>query len=421
MSRKKRWIERIKSLLILLLTVSAAFLAWRTGLFQRLIPESLSPEAAEPTPGVSSYQAAAEPVSAAVTGVSGLVCGVCYDDDGIREVMREFRAVFVETLGSASDPVHVEVSVWREALDGPGVFLDYGMPISLNVLACWMGTTAGFAGEQHADRLLFSLPDQERVDLYYLDEHGNAFFCETLALGSTLYSGINSFLPNGADYAMQIDMLEACDPYTLILQDLPGLTAVSATDDGADAALQAAADLFGIKLSAAGSFQEQEDTVYLGEAGRLRLEADGGLRYLTAEGKYLGEAETEADQIELCRSLLFRLAAVCGGEGELQYAGAQIEKDGVTYRFEYRMNGIPVKLSSGSAGWAVFRGGKLEELGFRPRTYLRTEVGVYRIPPLQAAAASGSMQAGSAPELIISDPGGDVILEPVWTLRERRA
>ena len=85
------------------------------------------------------------------------------------------------------------------------------------------------------------------------------------------------------------------------------------------------------------------------------------------------------------------------------------------------MNGIPVKLSSGSAGWAVFRGGKLEELGFRPRTYLRTEVGVYRIPPLQAAAASGSMQAGSAPELIISDPGGDVILEPVWTLRERRA
>ena len=238
MSRKKRWIERIKSLLILLLTVSAAFLAWRTGLFQRLIPESLSPEAAEPTPGVSSYQAAAEPVSAAVTGVSGLVCGVCYDDDGIREVMREFRAVFVETLGSASDPVPVEGSVWREALDGPGVFLDYGMPISLNVLACWMGTTAGFAGEQHTDRLLFSLPDQERVDLYYLDEHGNAFFCETLALGSTLYSGINSFLPNGADYAMQIDMLEACDPYTLILQD--PLCRLPPTFSGSSSALRAA-------------------------------------------------------------------------------------------------------------------------------------------------------------------------------------
>lgn len=421
MSRKKRRIERIKSLLILLLTVSAAFLAWRTSLFQRLMPERSSQEPVEPTPGVSSYQAAADPVSAAVTGVSGLVCGVCYDDEGIRELMREFRAVLVETLGSASDPIPVEESVWREALHGPGLFLDYGTPVSLNVLACWMGTTAGFAAEQQAYRLLFSLPDQDRVDLYYLDEHGNAFFCETLALGSTLYSGINSFLPNGADYAMQIDVLGACDPYALILRDLPGLTAVTATDDRTDAALQAAADLFGIKLNAAGSFQEQEDTVYLGEAGRLRLEADGCLRYLTADGKDLGEAQAEADQIELCRGLLARLAAECGGEGELQYSGAQIEEGSVTYRFDYRVNGIPVKLSSGSAGWAVFRGGRLEELGFRPRTYLHTEIGIDRIPPIQAAAASGSLQAGSAPELIISDPGGEVMLEPVWTLRERRA
>ena len=421
MSRKKRWIERIKSLLILLLTVSAAFLAWRTSLFQRLMPERLSPEPVEPTPGVSSYQAAAEPVSAAVTGVSGLVCGVCYDDDGIKEVLREFRAVLAETLGSASDPVPVEDSAWREALLGPGLFLDYGMPVSLNVLACWMGTTATFAPEQHADRLLFSLRDQEQVDLYYLDGHGNAFFCETLALGSTLYSGINSFLPNGADFAMQNETLRSCDPYALILRDLPGLTAVTATDEGGDDAAQTAADLFGIKLNAAGSFQEQEDTVYLGEEGRLRLEADGCLRYLAAEGKNLGEAQAEADQIELCRSLLARLAAACGGEGELQYSGTQIEESSVTYRFDYRISGIPVKLSSGSAGWAVFRGGRLEELGFRPRTYLYTEIGVDRIPPLQAAAASGSLRAGSAPELIISDPGGEVMLEPVWTLRERKA
>ena len=139
MSRSKRWIERTKSLLILILTVSAAFLAWRTGLFQRLMPESVTQEPAEPTPAVSSYQAAAEPICAAVTGVPGLVYGVCYDDEGMQELMREFRAVLGETLGSASVPVPVEASVWREALLGPGLFLDYGVPISLNVLACWMG------------------------------------------------------------------------------------------------------------------------------------------------------------------------------------------------------------------------------------------------------------------------------------------
>lgn len=421
MSREKRWIERIKSLLILLLTVSAAFLAWKTGLFQRLLPEHASFEPAEPTPAVSSYQAAAEPVCAAVTGVPGLVYGVCYDDEGMRVLMQEFRTVLGETLGSASVPVPVEESVWREALLGPGLFLDYGVPISLNVLACWMGTTASFEPEQCADRLLFSLPEEERVDLYYLNEQGAAFFCETLALGSTLYAGINSFLPNGADFAMQIETLQDCDPYALILRDLPSLFSITAGDEGGSAAVQAAADLFGIRLNAAGSFQEQEDTVYLGEEGRLRLEADGTLRYLSAEGEDLGGAETEADRIELCRSMLTRLADTVGGVGELQYAAAQIEEDNVTYRFDYRVKGIQVKLGSRSAGWAVFRGERLVEIGFQPRTYQITGSSVNLIPPLQAAAASGSMLNGSAPELLISDPGGDVLLEPVWTLRERRA
>ena len=257
MSRSKRWIERIKSLLILLLSLSAVFLAWKTGLFQRLMPEHEALEPAEPTPGVSSYQAAADPVCAAVTGVPGLIYGVCYDDEGMRAVMQEFRSVLGETLGSASEPVPVEESVWREALLGPGLFLDYGSPIALNVLACWMGTTAGFEPEQRADQLLLALPAEDRVDFY-----------ETLALGSTLYAGINSFLPNGADFAMQIETLQECAPYTLILRRLPVLHTVTASDEGGSSAVQTAAELFGIRLNAAGSFQEQEDTVYLGPASR---------------------------------------------------------------------------------------------------------------------------------------------------------
>ena len=282
-----------------------------------------------------------------------------------------------------------------------------------------MGTTAEFAPDQRANRLLLALPEEEKVDFYYLDEQGNAYVCQTLALGSALYAGINSFLPNGADFAMQIDTLQACDPYAIILRDLPGLYIITATTDGRAAATQAAADLFGIRLNAAGSFQEQEDTIYLGDEGRLRLEGDGGLRYLAAEGKDLGQAETEADQIELCRSLLDRISAACGGVGELQFSGELIREDSVIYQFDYRVDGIRVKLSSGNAGWAVFRGGRLEELGFRPRTYMLTSFRVDRIPPLQAAAASGSIQTLSAPELVISDPGGDVLAEPVWTLRER--
>ena len=160
--------------------------------------------------------------------------------------------------------------------------------------------------------------------------------------------------------------------------------------------------------------------VYLADEGRLRLEADGAIRYLSADGKDLGGAESEEDRIELSRSLLARFADVCGGAGDLQYAASHAEENHVTYRFDYRVSGIRVKLTGGSAGWAVFRDGRLIELGFRPRTYQITEEMVHRIPPLQAAAASGRIQRGSAPELIISDPGGDVLLEPVWIMQEGR-
>lgn len=421
MSRGKRWLERIKSLLILALTVSAGFLAWKTGLFQRLVPESVPVEPVEPTSGVLTYQAAARPVCAAVTGGSGLVYGVSYDDSVMDGLMQDFRTILGETLGSASKPVRVDEQVWREALLGPGLYLDYGVPVSLNVLACWMGTTAGFSAEQRAERLLFSLPDDERVDLYFMDERGNTYYSSTLALGSTLHAGIGIYLPNGAEFAMQLKELEACDPYALILRGLPVLHFLTASDSGRRDAFLLAAELCGIKLYSVGSFQEQEDTIYLGDEGRLRLEAGGGIRYTAAEGKSLGEARGEASQIELCRRLFAQLSAACGGVGELQYSGLQHDGDSVVYRFDYRVNGVTVKLGSGNAAWALFREGRLEEMGFLPRTYMLTANTVDRIPCLQAAAASGSMQAGSAPELMISDPGGNVLIEPIWTLRERSA
>ena len=418
MSRRKRWIERAKSLLILLLAAGAVYQAWMTGLFQRMLPAGASIVPAEPTAAVNSYPMAAMPFSAATTGTSGLVYGVCYDDKAMEELLEEFRGVLGETLGSASTPEPVDEAAWQEALLGPGLFLEYREPVALNALARWMGTVGSFDPEQRAQRLILSLGPEERVQLYYLDAQGAACRCDTLALGSTLNALLNAFLPNGAEFALLVQSLRDCDPYSLILQDLPALKVISADDSGRESALQKAAELCQVKLNAGSSFQEQDGIVYLGENGRLRLEADGSFRYTAAGDRGLGEAGDEPEQIELSRSLLSQLAAACGGLGKLEYAGTQAGDDTVRYRFAYRIRGMRVKLLTGSAGWTVFRNGELVELGFRPRTYTETGEELNCIPPLQAAAAAGSMQPGGIPELIVADPGAEAMTEPVWTLRE---
>jgi hypothetical protein len=420
MSSRRTWIEGIKSVLILALTVSAVFLGWKTGLLQRMLPERIPILPDEPSPGTSTYLAAARPVCAAVTGAAGLIHGVCYNVDKMDELMQSFRPVLGETLGSASAPRQLEEDAWKQALKEPGLFLDYGVPVSLNVLAAWYGSSAAFADDQRADRLLFSLTEDEEVKLCYLDGQGSAWCCDTLALGSTLYEEINAYLPNGAEFAMEVGSLTDCDPYALILRELPKLSAVYAVDTGQDAALQKAAELCRMNLGIGSSFQEQDGTVFLGDMGRLRLETDGCLHYSASDRADWGTLSREADQLELSRSILVQLAAACGGVGELEYAGTEYGAETTQYRFAYRVMGMQVKLNAGTAAWAVFRDGKLEEFGFRPRTYFPTGT-VDRIPPLQAAAVAGSIQKGSLPELVLPDPGGTLTIEPLWSLRERSA
>ena len=107
MSRSRRWLEWVKSLLILFLTCSALFLAWKTELFQRFLPDNITADPVEPSAMVNSYTAAARPVSAAVTGGTGLVYGVAYDDAAMDELLEVFRPVLEEALGSAAADPHI--------------------------------------------------------------------------------------------------------------------------------------------------------------------------------------------------------------------------------------------------------------------------------------------------------------------------
>ena len=419
MSAGKRWIERIKTALILLLAALALFLGWKTQLFDGLFKTGEVPADAPDAAAVTSYQAALLPVCAAAVIAPELIHGVQYADEEMGSLLQDLRPILGEILGTAARPAPVEEQVWQAALLEPGLFLDYGCPVSLNVLARWMGTTADFAENVRACRLLLVPGKDTGAVLYFRDPEGMTFRCETMALSTALEEGIAAYLPNGAEFAMQYSSLSACDPYALILPRLPAMPVVSASDSGQEAALEAAARLMQVKLSTANSYPERSGTAYLGENGILHREADGSIRYTAEQDSALGEAADEADQIELSRRYLSGIVSACGGAGELRYSGTQQTDDVTVVSFSYWVGGLRVELSSGSAAWAQFRDGRLRELFLIPRTYTLESGEIEPLPALQAAAAAGSRQPGSFPELVLPDPGGESSFQAVWTVRER--
>ncbi len=409
----KRFKEPLKTLLILLLTASAVFLAWKGSLFSAFFPAERSAVTPAPEPDQQSCTAAALPMAAAVTGPGGLCCGVKYDADAMAELYEGFGAVLSETLGSAEEPAVIGRAVWQDRLQDESLFLDYGFPLPISALAAWVGVEAGWAGTETASAFLMDHSGTGTVRLSYRGGDGRYFQCATAASWSTLRSILEEYRPNGAIFAFELPELRGCDPFLLVLEQLPPLRRVLASYDRT-AAASAFAELFGINLAGQGRYTEADGTlVYPGESRVLRLWADGSISF-SAAGEDALQARGAAEQIEKTRKLLESIHAAYAGEESLELRGAETGEEGERIlSFSYVLNGVRLDISAGSAARAVWKEDRLTELLVRPRSYRRMESTVDLLPEKQAAAAAGSIQRGAAARLILPD-GGEGHLEPTW-------
>ncbi len=408
----KRFKEPIKTLLILLLTASAVFLAWKGSLFSAFFPVRQSP-AASPEPQEQTYTAAALPKAAAVTGPGGLCCGVKYDGEAMAELYEGFSAILAEALGSAEEPEVIGRFTWQNRLQEESLFLDYGFTLPINALAAWVGVGADWAGAETGSAFLLDHNGSGSVRLSYCAGDGRYFQCATSASWSTLRALLEEFRPNGAAFAFDLAALEDCDPFSLVLEQLPTFTGVHASSEQS-AAAAACGELFGINLGGQSRYTEADGTlVYPGEAGVLRLWTDGTVSY-SAAGEAGGTAVSPADRIETARELLDAVHEAFRGEESLFLSGTETDEAGeLTLLFSYAVEGVRVVLSDGPAARAVWRDGRLSELMIRPRSYRRTDDVSEVLPEMQAAAAAGSIRRGAAAELVLPD-GGEDRLSPVW-------
>lgn len=410
--RKRRWLEPVKSALIVLLSASALLLMYLSGLLDFLAPERGNGAFILPDEPSLSLKAAVFPAEAAITGQSGLCYGLKYDSAALRELFDSVSPYLGEAVGSAEAPKRISEKRWLKLLGGAGLYLDYDCDLPLNLLAAWLGVEAPMCPTFHT--LILSEGETGNVLLSFLDEKDKGWSCETAGAWKSLAGQLDAYRPNGASFAQSWAALKLCAPAMLVLESLPELYAVSVSD-GQKAAAEALAEKTGIHLNSVSRYSEPDGTVvYPGENGVLRLHIDGSLSFSVSDTFRLAEGNDLPAITELSRTLLEELHAAFAGDEELRCDGCHIGSDGSgEVTFSYVCEGLPVLLRTGSAARLRWTEGRLTELVFLPRCCRISDRRVELLPEKQAAAAAGSRSPGAEAGLALYD-SGEALLDPFW-------
>ena len=202
---KKRLVNQLQNLALLLLTVSALFLLTRLPMVQNIRWPDQVPGLFAGGPPAGGQEAGETPagmfasVHLMVTGDSqygrcGLLCTGA-DDAGLQSIVPLFR----EALGSAVPVGPAEDEAFRAALEGPGVYLELSAgPLPLEAVGIWLGEETGeepgFSMVLRA--MALTAGGSEAAELYLLDDQGGITLCRTALPISAVQSVCDDFSPS---------------------------------------------------------------------------------------------------------------------------------------------------------------------------------------------------------------------------------
>ena len=444
--RRHSGLERLKSLLIVLLTLSALALTLRVLLFNELAGQGplgwldnltslfrQEQTASTGDPGGSiQSSAAAQPVRLSVSDGSERFA-VQYDTAQTDQMFSSLGILLSEALSSAAAPSEVTEQAWRDALCAPGVWFDFLGDIPLEALCAWMvegGSNPNLTAA--ARQVAVARDDGGGVSLYYHNvEDGLYYACRTaVAYEGHMDELVTGYGGNGASFVFELEEgggYDGLDPYVLLSASTPSpavfraSTPLSGTDTNAVSALQESL-----------SFQVSSDAIYAIPGGlRLRLGretleigGDGTVTYHTSEElptRYpVGEdGYTVTELVETTRRLAADTVGRTCGAARLYLAGVETGGDGaVTVSFGYSLNGAAVLLpADGCAARFTVQDGQITDYTLRFREYEETAEHSLLLPERQAAAALDALSPeGLELLLCYTDNGGDTV-QAGWVAR----
>lgn len=419
---KRRWLERGKTLLIVLLSVSAVYLLTKTPLIQDSgLLDLLSPaKKAEGNGSAVVLTAAAHPSRLAVLGETGRY-GVQYDQSQVDELFARFGPLLGEGLTSSDEPEQISERKWRDHLSRMGIYFDFDRSIPLSALGSWLHGEKQSLLTGTARRILLTTQEDGQVLLCYQDGDSGLFYACVTGLDHALHllPLVQTVEGNGAQFAFENDSLTGLlQPYTLITETGDG--AIYGVSNPLSTSGEVAAMLADISFSQDSHVSVSGGDAYLDGNARLEVTDAGTAFYRGGEGgKYpvvaAKEQATLAEMIEAARGVAERTIGSRCGEARLYLESVRETETGCSVRFGYRLNGSAVWLYD--EGWAaefLIQQGEITEFTLHFRCYAATGNEALLLPMNQAAVILPEL-TDEARELVLQyrDWGGAEV-SPLW-------
>ncbi len=413
--RRRGW-ERFKSLLIVLLTASAIYLA---GL--AMAPTEMSrlftrrPQAtAQPAAQTSYLSQTLRPAALAATRSDGRYGLLPYEDD--QEAYTQFSTLLAEGISAAGAPEEISLTQWRRLLARPGLFCEYLGELPLDTLSHWLsGQGNDLLAGYSADRLWIS------EDTLAFAGAGGVYTCPlsvSLAQGLSAFSA--RFTPNGAVFAGEDGRFSRLRWDSLVLDATPLMPQLTPSDPVTVSDTGVAGDGLARILQAL-SFHPHTNPLYAitggwaitDDAYTLRV-VDGVLSFRQGEGD-APRYTVEGDPLSFTRTLAEQTVGAVMGDVHLYLQSVEAEGEAVTYTYGYAFWGAVVH--AGAPGWAArftVEGGSVTSFDLHPRQYtLLAGTSALLLPQEQAAAAlTGAQNRLLRP--VYADDGGAAALSPFW-------
>jgi len=421
LSNSRRAIELAKTVLILLLSLNALFLAWQTGLFNdvfaafpvignviELVRGTTSPVEVDG----ATIKEAARPMTIIITNEQGERFGVRNDTE-----LRNFaydRAISIlgEALGSASSHSEVTEEQWREALSKSGVFFEYIKPVRLSVLDGWLGANMPDALEDVKIRRIFVSFGEERSRIYYQEYINGLFFGADTASTAGKAQELYMFLPNGAMFAFETGLRGSeRAPYMLITSQVyhPDVRSVAAGTQ--EQLLEASLFVFG-HFVAPPSYFSGDVLVCRGATFNISVYLDGMVTYrrtdiLTEDSE--AQELSLSEMIEQARMITADSIGEISGDAEILFESIEYFQGVYTVYFGYYIAGGRVYLNDDKYASVIsFTSGIISEAELNFRNFTYSGYSTRLLPQRQALAAAGG-------EFILSySDTGPEILVPSW-------
>ncbi|MEH2940837.1 hypothetical protein [Lawsonibacter sp. JLR.KK007] len=281
--RKQQVAERLKDVLILLLTLSALWLAAQTplaaplgGLFQEEGRQTVTAPGQEVSWGTGALPMAmvvnlpggTNPSLTIPEGSESVRRGLQYDQAACQELFQRVAGPLVEALSSAGAPERITRREWEETLTGAlGVYMDFQGRIPMPVLAGWL-SVRDTQLTATVRRLVLTVWE-DGVDLYYRDEEDGGYYrCRSeVADPFSLAEALSGLTGNGAFYAFESELYQSLDPDTLFFAETPALAVYSAANpmSAGQETLQSLVQDLGFSLSSTSFYSTDEQVARSGD------------------------------------------------------------------------------------------------------------------------------------------------------------